>query len=195
MPETPLTPEPLHACAVVLPALVDHPGNVAWQRAFELAHATGAVLHVLHPLDADVEREQDRERALVAAERGLEQWVRGRTLGTSVAERVTIHLTWQSDTLGALNALVRDAGVEAIVIGAADDLRATVASLLEEMPCSLLVATERTLEGSRARETHASQLQTADRDESGESEILLRSAPLAMLAPMPDPSVVSDAVG
>jgi len=178
---------PLRALAIVLPALVDHPGNVAWQRGIELARALDAEVHVLHTLHGKAPEGSARERRLVAAERGLQQWVLGRCVGKPIAQRIMLHVVWQVDTLRALDTLVEGRGVDTVVIAPTDDRRDLVAEVIDRLPCSVHLAAERL----RQPERDAEEVLRAE----AEAEPVMRSTELAVPGPLPEPPVVADAVG
>lgn len=177
----------VRAVAILLPALVDHPGNVAWQRGVELARATGADVHVLHPVHGGDADRRDHDRGLIAAERALQQWVLGRTIGKPVAQRVTLHVAWQSDTMRAVDELVAHRGVDTVVVAVTRDTEALVKMLTDRLPCSVHLAAE------RPRVAAASEGRVDEVD--GAREMSLRSVELAVPGPLPDPPSVTAVVG
>jgi hypothetical protein len=164
---------------IVLPALVDHPGVIAWGKGFELAKATHASLHVLYVLGGAMPDDAvGIDRALVAAEDALQQWVLGRTIGWSGAEETELHLTPSDHAEAAVRAVVRRGEIDTVVVARCDDTVTLVDGLVADAPCSVVLA-------SAAPRPSAP---IAD-------EPPLRSSTLATPAPLPAPPVVTDAIG
>ncbi len=165
---------------VVLPALVDHPGLIAWGDAIELAGVVNvSTFHVLY-LAGCVAGDDDmaRDRLLTASHRALQQWALARTIGEPLAEDTHLHAATTDDAESAVRTLVARGGIDRVVVASCAETRSMIAGLAGSPPCSLSIITS----GRTAR------------DEPKETP-RIHSAPLATPAPLPTPPVVTDAVG
>ena len=163
---------------VVLPALVDHPGVIAWDRAMELA-TSASTLHVLllaGPVSGDDERAT--ERLLTASQRTVQQWALAGTIGDGLAQNTHLHVATKNDAEAAVRTLVARVGIDHVFVAPCADTRSMVAGLATDPPCSLVLVSSAVERG----------------EELGDAPPI-QSAPLATPAPLPPPPVVSDAVG